>query len=268
RDHGKTRELAAKEKELTALQECKLEIEARGRQLEAARRASVVIPLLDLADRSRQEQQRRAGELAQAARDSLKLANRHRLAEDALTEARRASAALPDLRDRQGKLAEVLGKLPHRDQLDQQCAAQREALEQQRERRGRQQTRGEKLAQETETLAAQLTQTREEIARIAYDPELDQKLAGARDRANHLRADRGRLEKETKRARQTEREAEEAKTASGEAVARKERAFRAKQQADEALAAALAELQEAQEAHAAAHLRSGLSVGQPCPVCC
>jgi exonuclease SbcC len=267
RDHDKTRELSSREQELAALQACQTEIKAKGRRLEEAGRAAVVIPLLDQADRARHELLRRAGELAQAVRDYGTLEDRHRLAQDALAEARKASAALPGLRDRQGKLAEVVGMLPHRDQLAQQCAAQRATLQQQRERRGRQDARCQKLVLKIESLGDQLAQTREEIARIGYDPELDQKLAGARDRAHHLRADRRRLEKEARHAGQKGQEAEKAATASREGATQKDRATGARVQADQQLAAARAALEQARAAHAAAHLRSGLGVGQPCPVC-
>jgi exonuclease SbcC len=267
RDHDKTHELSAKEQELAGLEECQPAIAAMGRQLEAALRASVVIPWLDQADRARHEQQRRAGELALTRKDQAALEERHRLAQDALAGARRTLAELPGLRDRQEKLAEVLGKLPHREQLDRQCAALRDALELHREKRGRQQVRREELSQEVASLADRLTQAREVAAQIGYAPDVDQNLGGVRGRANHLRAERGRMEKEGDRSRRTEREAAEAEAASGDAAARNERASRLKQQADSDLALARATLGEAHRAHAAAHLRSGLVAGQPCPVC-
>jgi exonuclease SbcC len=267
RDHEKTCELARRERELAGLEECQAAIEAMGRQLEAARRASVIVPLLDQADRARREQQRRAGELALARNDHGSLEGRHQLAQDALAEARRSSAALPGLRDRQGKLAEVLRMLRHRDQLDQECAAQRATLQQHRERRTQLQARREELSKEVTSLAGRQTQARDEAARIGYDAELDQKLAGARDRATRLRTERGRLEEEAERSRQSDREAAEAECAAREAAGRRERAGRAKNQADQDLAVARAALGETHKAHAAAHLRSGLVAGQPCPVC-
>jgi hypothetical protein len=139
----------------------------------------------------------------------------------------------------------VLGKLPHRDQLDQQCATRRATLHQQRERRTQLQVRQEELSKKVTSLAGQLTRARDEAARIGYDPELDQKLAGARDRATRLRAERGRLEKEAERSRQADREAAEAEAAAREAAGRKERAGRAKEQADQELAVARATLGEA-----------------------
>jgi exonuclease SbcC len=267
REHEKTGDLAARESELAELQKHEPAIEALGRQLEAAQRAAQVIPLLDQADRARQDQQRRADELAQARQDHAALHERHLLAQEALARARQVADTLPSLRDRQGELAEVLGKLPHRDQLNQQCTDQQNALDQLRQRREQCHVRRRELSEEAAALGDHITQAMEQAARIGYDPVFDQKLASTRDRANRLHSERGRIDREAEGARRKGREAAHAEAACNAAAGRKEHAEWAKQEADHDLTLARTRLEEANKEYAAAHLRTGLVAGQACPVC-
>lgn len=268
RDCEKTRELTEKEACLTALERRRPEIEAQERQAADAQRAAALLPLLDQADEARQEHEKRAAELTQAEQDCRAVQKAADEALAARAQARTAAAVLPALHAKQLKLAEVAGKLTHRDDLEKQCADWRGALAERREKQSRRETHRQQLARELAALRAEQAAARAELAAIAHDADLDRRLEAVRDRAAQLQAQRERLAEAAQAAEQKKTAAAEAVTVAAAAIHGRDEAQRAKERAEERAAAARRELTAAQTAHAAAHLRSGLVAGEPCPVCC
>jgi exonuclease SbcC len=267
RDYERTRELAEREECLTALERCRPEIEAQERQAAEAQRAAGLLPLLDQADEARQEQEKRAAELIQAEKDCREV---QKAADEALAardQARAAAAVLPALHLKRLKLAEVAGKLTHRDDLEKQCADWRAALAERREKQTRRDVHRQQLARELAALRVEQDTARAELAAIGHDADLDRRLETVRDRAAQLQGRRERLAEAARLFEQKKTAAAEAATVAAAAIHGRDETERAKTRAEERAAAARRELTAAQNAHAAAHLRSSLVAGAPCPVC-
>ncbi len=267
RDYEKTRELADKEAFLKALEERRPEIAAREQQAADAQRAAGLVPLLDQADEARQEQERRAAEFVQAEQDCREVQKAYDAALAARAQARTAAAILPALHEKQLKLAEVAGKLTHCRDLEQQCADWRTALEEQREKQQQRATYRDQLVHELAALRAEQDAARTEQTAIGYDADFDRHLEAVRDQATQLQAERDRLAEAARMAEQKKIAAAAAETAAAGAAEGRAAAQQKKARAEQKTVAARRELAAAQNAHAAAHLRSGLVAGEPCPVC-
>jgi exonuclease SbcC len=265
--HAKTVELLAKERERNGLRQKELEVAELRRRVEAARRATGVVPLLDQADAAAADCARRVDVLARAERDHATAYIARDRAAQARAEAEGQAAAVPGLRARQMRLTEILGKLPLRDTLAEQCRQGEMAVAAGRDRCLVLAKAREALTADASALAAELTTAEAGLAQLGYDAELDGRLEQVRDDATTLQARADALAEERDRAERRTTGVTAAEARARVEAGRKEEADRVRQEAQAQRDTAADALRAGQDAHAAAHLRGGLAEGQPCPVC-
>jgi DNA repair protein SbcC/Rad50 len=266
-DHGKTKELEQKEQQRTALEEKSKECDSRKQQVLDARRAAGILPLLDQADALGEQEDRCEYEMLEARRQEERCEADHAQAKEALDAALVAAQALPALRQRRERLAEVMGKLSLRDELARQCARLQEELEKWREEHAARKKDRDRLAAEVAQLEGDRDAARDEIAHIGYNSEGDRALEAVRSEAALLTSLRQRLVDITREVERALEAAEETKATAAVRAGAKADADRAEQGAQCRLEAAREALALARDAHAASHLRGVLAAGHPCPVC-
>ena len=265
--HAKTVDLLKSEARLAELHGSAPQIDEARRELEAARRAEALIPLIEGADRAAQDADhaRRAAEDAKKASEEAARVHEERARE--LAQAAEQAEEIPALRDRLANLDRILGRLPELTRLETEV--------------GRRRTRTAQLDQELEQGSKRLEQFAEEIARqhasveaaraeldvIGYDAELDAALDSAREPATKLTIARGQLQDakpEQERRRKTVDDlAVELERLTGQARERENALL----DAEHSLTAAEESLHAVHRQDAANDLRGSLAAGAPCPVC-
>ncbi len=265
--HAKTVDLLKSEARLAELHGSAPQIDEARRELEAARRAEALIPLIEGADRAAQDADHARSAAMDARQASEEAARVHEERARELAQAAEQAEEIPALRDRLANLDRILGRLPELTRLETEV--------------GRRRTRTAQLDQELEQGSKRLEQFAEEIARqhasveaaraeldvIGYDAELDAALDSAREPATKLTIARGQLQDakpEQERRRKTVDDlAVELERLTGQARERENALL----DAEHSLTAAEESLHAVHRQDAANDLRGSLAAGAPCPVC-
>ena len=265
--HAKTVDLLKSEARLAELHGSAPRIDEARRELEAARRAEALIPLIDEADRAAQDADH-ARTAAQEARHANEAAARvHEEREGELALAREQAEEIPALRARLANLDRILGRLPELTRLETEVGRRRTRiaqLDQELEQGG---NRLEQLAEEIARQHASVEAARGELDVIGYDAALDAALDRAREPATKLTIARGQLQdakpEQERRRKTVDGLAVELERLTGRARERE----RALLDAEHRLTAAEESLHAVHRQDAANDLRGSLAAGAPCPVC-
>ncbi|HEX4418111.1 MAG TPA: SMC family ATPase [Kofleriaceae bacterium] len=264
---GQSQELTAQRRLLEQLAAAAGKIDDAARRCDAARRAAPVLPLLDAAAaaharslKAETDRKLQVAAVARACNGEEKAVQQHAIAKQAGSEIsglNKRIRALDELKGTVDGLLAAQGKLA-------KLADSKKALQKQRDaaaRAARDAGRGLTAQQDrVKVLDAA-------VARIGFDASRGKKLDAWRERTHELTQVRASLAKALTHAETTEqrarKDAQVAATASTR-LAAAERSYEASRDAFEAIER---ELQQAEIEHAAIHLRVGLAVGEPCPVC-
>ena len=265
--HAKTVDLVRSEARLAELHGSAPQIEEARSELDAARRAAALVPLIEEADRAEQDADH-ARNAAQEARQANEAAARvHEVRARELARAQEQAEEIPALRDRVASLDRILGRLPELKRLETEIGRRRTRigeLDQELEQGSR---RLEQFAEETARQHASVEAARAELDVIGYDAELDAALDRAREPATKLTIARGRLQDakpEQERRRKTVDDlAVELERLTGQARERENALL----DAEHSLTAAEESLHAVHRQDAANDLRGSLAAGAPCPVC-
>ena len=265
--HAKTVELLTSEARLAELHASAPQIDEARRELEAARRAEALIPLIEGADRAGRD----AGHARNAALDAKQTheaatrVHEERIRE--LARAREQAEEIPALRDRVANLDRILGRLPELTRLETEVGRRRTRIEQLDQELEQGRERLEQLADEAARQQTSMETARAELDTIGYDAELDATLDRVRETATKLAIARGRLQDakpEQERRRKTlDGLTAEVERLTGQARKRDD----ALHDAEQAVVAAEEALHAAHRQDAANDLRGSLAAGAPCPVC-
>ena len=266
--HAKTVDLMKNEARLAELHGSAPKIDEDRRELDAARRATALVPLIEEADRAARD----AGHARIAAEDARKAseaaARVHEERARELTQAEeQAQTEIPSLRDRLSKLDRILGRLPELRRLETEVGKKRTRIQRLEQEADQARKRLEQLAEEATRQRTAVETAQAELDRIGYDAELDAALDRVRETATKLTIARGQLQ-EAKPELERRR-----KRVDGLAVDIDRLTSQAREKED-ALHDAEQDLEAAEEALHAAHredaandLRESLVAGAPCPVC-
>ena len=265
--HAKTVDLLKSEARLAELDGITPQIEEARRELEAARRAEALIPLIEGADRAAQDADHARSAAMDARQVNEAAARVHEKRARELAQTEKQAEEIPALRDRVAGLDRILGRLPELKRLETEVGRRRtrigeldRELEQGRERL-------EQLAEETARQHASVEAARAELDVIGYDAELDAALDSAREPATKLTIARGQLQDakpEQERRRKTVDDlAAELERLTGQARERENALL----DAEHSLTAAEESLHAVHRQDAANDLRGSLAAGAPCPVC-
>ena len=265
--HAKTVELLKSETRLAELHGSAPRIDEARRELEAARRAEALIPLIEGADRAAQAADH-ARNAAQEARHANEAAARvHEERERELAQAREQAEEIPALRARLANLDRILGRLPELTRLETEVGRRRTRiaqLDQELEQGG---NRLEQLAEEIARQHASVEAARGELDAIGYDAALDAALDRAREPATKLTIARGQLQdakpEQERRRKTVDGLAVELERLTGQARERENALL----DAEHRLTAAEESLHAVHRQDAANDLRGSLAAGAPCPVC-
>lgn len=265
--HTQSEELIDQRRQLEQLAAAAAEIGEAARRCDAARRAAPVLPLLDAAAaahgqslKAEADRKLQLAAMSRARNDEEKAVEKHKFAKQAASE-------IPGLNKRIRALDELKGT------VDRRLAAQgklaklidsRKALQRQREAavRTARDTRRKLTAQQDQVKALDAA-----VKRVGFDPARAKKLDAWRERTHELTQARASLVKALAHVATAEQRAHKDTRTAAELstrLATTERSYRASQDAFEAIER---ELQQVEVEHVAIHLRAGLEVGGPCPVC-
>ena len=266
--HAKTVDLMKSEARLAELHGSAPKIDEDRRELEAARRATALVPLIEEADRAARDADhaRIAAEDAKKTSEAAARVHEERARELAQAE-ELAQTEIPSLRDRVAKLDRILGRIPELRRLETEVGKKRTRIQRLEQEADEARKRLEQLAEEATRQRTAVETAQAEVDRIGYDAELDAALDRVRETATKLAVARGQLQ-EAKPERERRR-----KTVDGLAVDIDRLTSQAREKED-ALHHAEQDLEAAEEALHAAHrqdaandLRGSLVAGAPCPVC-
>lgn len=265
--HAKTVELLKSEARLAELHGITPQIDEARRELDAARLAAALVPLIEEADRAAQDADH-ARNAAQDARQANEAAARvHEERKRELAQAREQAEEIPALRDRVANLDRILGRLPELTRLETEVGRRRTRIEQLDQELEQGRERLEQLADEAARQQASVETARAELDTIGYDAELDATLDRVRETATKLTIARRQLQDakpEQERRRKTlDGLAVEVERLTGQARERDD----ALHDAEQAVEAAEEALHAAHRQDAANDLRGSLAAGAPCPVC-
>ena len=266
--HAKTVDLRKSEARLAELRGSAPKIDEARRELDAARRATALVPLIEEAGRAARDADhaRRAAEDANKASEAAARVHEERALE--LTQAEeQAQTEIPSLRDRLSKLDRILGRIPELRRLETEVGKKRTRIQRLEQEADQARKRLEQLAEEATRQRTAVETAQAEFDRIGYDAELHAALDRVRETATKLAVARGQLQ-EAKPDRERRR-----RTLDGLAV-EVDRLTRQVKEKEDALHVAEQDLEAAEQAlhaahrqHAANDLREGLVAGAPCPVC-
>ena len=266
--HAKTVDLVKSEARLAELHGSAPKIDEARRELEAARRATALVPLIEEADRAARDADhaRNAAEDAKKASEAAARVHEERALELAQAE-EQAQTEIPSLRDRLSKLDRILGRIPELRRLETEVGKKRTRIQRLEQEADEARKRLEQLAEEATRQRTAVETAQAELDRIGYDAELDAELDRVRETATKLTIARGQLQ-EAKPERERRR-----KTVDGLAVDIDRLTSQAREK-KEALHDAEQDVEAAEEALHTAHrqdaandLRGSLVAGAPCPVC-
>ena len=263
----KTEELQRTHDKRDKLNGAEAEIEAAGTELDAARRAGPLRPLMEEATRAADQATAAAKEADEARAEHLAASDAHDEQAKALLHAEAAAKEIPELRDKVGRLDQILGRLPERDHLTEALTRQRDELSTGKEKSERLRIDLDKLSRKQQDQRPAVEEAHAELKGIQYDIDLDAALEEVRDLASKLpvlREALTRMEAEEK----ARREAVPALTERIEHLTREARkAQHDETEAREAFDRAELALHDAHRMDQANHVRESLVGGQPCPVC-
>ena len=265
--HARTADLLRSEARLRELHGTTPQIEEARGELDAARRAAALGPMIEEVDRAEKNADHARNAAREARQENEAAARVHGERARELAQTEEQAEEIPAMRDRVANLDRILGRLPELRRLETEV--------------GRRRTRIGELDQELEQGSERLEQFAEGIARkhalvaaaraeldtIGYDAEFDAALDRVRETATKLTIARGRLD-DAKPEQERRR-----KTLDGLAV-EVDRLTGKVQEKDNALLDAENSLKAAEESLHAVHrqdaandLRGSLVAGSPCPVC-
>lgn len=265
--YEKSAELQAARGELSRLDQLTPAINDLRHRLDAVRRAAPIVPLMEAVHDARSEAERRRLE-HEAAKKELRLAHEgHTRTKKAWVASSRAAENLPKLRERVQLLAGLMGTLQARTKAQERFRKAKERLTTARADLQRAKAGLRAAIIQAKRLGKDASAADERLREVRYDPEVHRLLEAVREGAAELAGARKQAASLGKEARRLERDAARLMA---EAKSR-ERVVQRSQQRRKRLEARFeslqAQFQEAQRLHAAAHLRSHLRRGQPCPVC-
>ena len=265
--HVRTVDLMESEARLTELQNRAPQINKARRELDGARRAAALVPLIEEADRAVRDADhlRNAAEAARQAREAAAVACAERARE--LAEAQDQAEEISALRDRLANLDRILGRLPELRRIETEVGRKRTRIEQLDQEVAEVRERLEQVEGEASRLQATVDAARAELDTLGYDAEFDAALDRVRETATELAIARGQL-KEAKLKQEQQRRTLDPLAAKVDGLRSQMR------KREDALHDAEQELEAAEEALHAAHrsdaandLRGSLVAGVPCPVC-
>jgi exonuclease SbcC len=266
-DRQRTIDLEGRRRAWDALEVRRAEIDAARREVEAAGRAGAVVPLLEQADAARQEDALRQAERVRANEALSSCDAEYEAARSTLTRAQSEAGVLPDLRDKANRLNEAVGRVPQREETARRLDDQRRHG---RELEATRAERAEELAALTSAIASlegEVARAEAEVLGFGYDERCHRGLEAARDPAMRLQGERQTLAAAWARAERDQATAESLKKAAAIADAAEGAARQDQGTARRRTAEIESALRAAEDAHRAAHLRAGLRLGEPCPVC-
>ncbi len=241
--------------------------EARG-ELETARRAADLVPLIAEADRATRDAgaARNEAEHARHARETAAHDHAERLRELARAE-EQAQKEIPALRDRVAGLDRILGRLPEVRGLETAVRKNRTRVERLVEEATETRTRQERMGAEADRRQNFVGTARADLDGIGYDAQLDEALDRVREAATRLADARAELQR-AEPAREQRRRTLKGCTADVERLDARLRAQEAAQQhAQQESDRSEEALHAAHRLDAANHLRESLAPGMACPVC-
>ena len=266
--HAKTVDLRKSEARLAELRGSAPKIDEARRELDAARRATALVPLIEEAGRAARDADhaRRAAEDANKASEAAARVHEERARELVQAE-EQAQTEIPSLRDRVAKLDRILGRLPELRRLEAEVGRKRTRIEQLDQAADEARKRLEQLGEEAARQQASVETARTELDTIGYGAGLDAALDRVRDTVTELTIARGQWQK-AKPERERRRKTLDGLTVE---VDRLTSHLREKEDtlhnAEQALEAAEEALHSAHRQDATNDLRGSLVAGAPCPVC-
>jgi exonuclease SbcC len=267
RRRDQTRELEEKRTLLGQLIKKEPSIKACEKQIDAARRAAPVTPLVEAAVRTLQR--------AEKAQENTKRAKTERDAEgvavqklkSTLDRAAREAEKLPELRKQVGALDQVLGQIRIRGSLQKrlvQTESKVSGLKAELEKAKKQQKTGAAELERRQTL---LTKTKKDLESIGYNPELDHALDAVRNAATVLTSLRETMAQKAAEAETASERAKREQDNFARGATALEKANERLKTTTEGVAQAQAARDAVHQQHAAAILRRQVRLGEPCPVC-
>lgn len=260
-------ELAAAERTLADLRRQETAKGADRARLSAAERAQPVLPVLSRVKDVEQlvEQQRATLRTAAAAVTAAERDDKR--ATETLKRAETAASELQAMKDRIRNLDSVKGLLDARTEKQRALNSAEKRRSTAADRLARDRKEAAALDEQLSDLKAAVREAEQELADLAYDERIDQRLEQAKPTAVTLKTLRQAASDADAEADDAERDARTAATAQSKADEALQAAERPRDEAKAKLAAVEADLEAARDEHAAAHLRQWLKVGEVCPVC-
>ena len=262
-----TLKLEQKTKELEGRRKQEPAMNSRRAELDAASRAMQIIPLLEQVDACNMELAARRRDLEITTQARSQREAEHNDALKNLKNVSERAAGLPALKEKAKCLTEMIGKVALRDQLAKSVDSQRKKQKALNGERARLLDACKKLTTEVSSLSEELQKAKTRLAAIAYDPKRHRHLEAVRETAIQLQGERSQLAQALRRAEQDDKEAQDAEAAAAKAQGPSIQAEQEKQDALNRKEEAEQTLSAAKDADRAAHLRAGLQLKQPCPVC-
>ena len=265
--HARTADLLRSEARLRVLHGITPQIEEARSELDEARRAAALVPMMEEADRAEQNADHARNAAQEARQENEEAARVHEERERKLAQTEEQAEEVPAMRDRVANLDRILGRLPELRRLETEVGRRRtrigeldQELEQASERR-------EQLAEDAAGQQASVEAARAELDVIGYDAEFDAALDGVRETATELTvAHRQLQEANSERERRVRR--------LDDLAAEVDRLRSQVRESEDTLHGAEQAFEAAEEALHAAHrkdaandLRESLVAGAPCPVC-
>ena len=266
--HEKTVDLTKNEARLAELRLNAPMIDEARTELETARRAAELVPLIKEADRATRDANDASNKADSAKQASAAAVQEHAERQRDLAQAEeQTQQEAPALRDRVTQLDRILGRLPELRRLATEVAKKRTGIGQLEQEIEEGRKCLEQFGEEAARQQASVETSRTELDTIDYDAELDDALDRVRETVTKLDIARGKLQ-EAKPAREQRRTTLDGLTAD---VDRLKAQVRERAEVQEKVQHDLEQSEEALHAahrlDAASHLREALVPGAPCPVC-
>lgn len=265
--HGKTSELLKYEAQHGELQGRAHEIQTARVRLEASRRAAPVMSYINEATLAKKEAKDAESQLATANKECKEATAQLNEKKKGLAAAETAAAAIPDIRERIGRLNQVVGRMPALRKLEKSIAETAAEMKKLEQDLAKLVTRLAEARESKANHSKELTKAQATINSIQYDAELEALLDGVREQAFELGSQRKQLAEQKKELSGVKKS--HSKLSAGIDPLKRE-AERAQKELDSTKAQARKReeaLHKAQQLDAANHLRHDLKAGEQCPVC-
>lgn len=263
----KTTELTQEETRLAKLESQRKQITALERQVDAAKRAQPILPLIEAVRAA----EKRAQDDKEAANTASWLFDKADETAQQLAKVKAQAQAdakeLPAHRERLKLLDQATGKLPHRDQLAKQLSKAKDALISAKTA-FKNATQAEAKAGDAQAKAERsLSNALTALEQTGFDRKAYAKYEACEESASALATLRGSLADIEARTQETKTQCATRRKAAASAKDQESKAAAQLAETASSCANARAELDSAKQSESAVALRAHLHVGERCPVC-